>query len=768
MIRNNFRMKKVYLLFLLFPLISGCSVWYDFTAYFNLYYNASLAFEQAEEAIKLQKTDNLSMLEPQVPQSANGLLNKVIEKCSKILQFDSESSFVDDALFMIGKSFYYQKVYIKALRKFEELAAMGNDTDLLDEADLWRAKTYFQQKNYTEALAILTRLKAKALAEEDDDLAAAVNFEELKYLISIEKYDEAYKAAANLIKFSSDPVLNAEVLYKIGDIYYNRNDFKNAAESFRRVVDYSPAYEFEINSQIRYSVALRKMDKAVDAVRNLLELRSEAKYSDKYDYIDLELGKSYSSLGQYQRALTLYYESDTAYTNSVYLGNMRYELATLYEEYYLLYDSAVVYYNKALSSQATADYLPNIRAKAELFNKYVALRNALNTGEKNYLWASDSAAFIRDSLLYAESIDTTQQEGGGPAEPKDAPRNRDRNFDPELQQNTPVTTTTAPKNKGVPPVRPVLTADSLRTVMIKAKVDLANLFYTDFDHVDSAYIHYSEIDSGFPENQYSPQVLYSLAGCYLTYGDSLTADSLYKVIYDRYPNLQIANVAALKLKLPLRNLNFDPAEDKYIEAEQLVLNKEFKKAIGKMLQIPKEFPLSPFAPKSLYTGGYIWEKHLKQNDSAVVVYDSLIAKYPSSVYASKIHSSVRFYHDEKTRIQNEIRDSLAKIREKFVQDSIAKSGVNKPDSLKLKTNADSLKQKSVLDSLQQKSKMDSLLLKEKEIDPDSGEKQEIELNNEKEEEQKEELPRQFAAVFRKSGLPAIRYISLQTLPIGYV
>lgn len=701
--------------------------------------------------MKEQKKDNLSMLEPQVPQSANGLLNKVIEKCSKILQFDSKSSFVDDALLMIGKSFYYQKVYIKALRKFEELAVLGDKSDLVDEARLWMAKTQMQQKNFNEALAILSELKTKAAQDDNDELAAAVNFEELKYLISIEKYEEAYKASANLIKYSTDAVLNAEVLFKMGEIYFSRQDYANAAAQYKRVNEFSPTYEFEINSQIRYAVSLRKLDQSTEALRSLLALRSEVKYSDKYDYIDLEIGKTYSALGQNQRALTLYYESDTAYTSSVYLGNLRYELAELYETYYLLYDSAVVYYNKALSSTATADYLPQIRAKAELFNKYVALRNAYNSAEKNYLYATDSTAFLRDSIAYAESIDTTQSSTDGPAEPKDAPRNRERNFEPEQTQTTPVTPGAA-KNKGIPPVRPVLSSDSLRTLLIKSTVDLGNLFFTEFNLVDSAFYHYAIIEEDFPENQYTPQVLYSLAGCYLTYGDTVKADSLYRSIYDRFPDLQIANVAAQKLKLPLRVLNFDPAEDKFVEAENLVVNKEFKKAIGKMLVIPKEFPLSPYAPKSLYTSGYILEKHLKMNDSAVVIYDTLLAKYPSSVYASKVIGPVRFYHEEKTRIQNEIRDSLAKIREAFVQDSIAKSNVNKPDSLKKNnsTMVDSLKNKNagVVDSLKNINApaLDSLRLKEKMPETESDEKQELEINNENKEEFPSNAPLSYAVL----------------------
>ena len=90
---------------------SGCSVWEDFTTYFNLYYNTTDLFDQAETAIKESQKDPFSLVEVPLPGNAQTLLAKVIEKCSKILQFQSKSSFVDNALLMVGKCFYYQKNY---------------------------------------------------------------------------------------------------------------------------------------------------------------------------------------------------------------------------------------------------------------------------------------------------------------------------------------------------------------------------------------------------------------------------------------------------------------------------------------------------------------------------------------------------------------------------------------------------------------------------------------------------------------------------------
>ena len=52
------------------------------------------------------------------------------------------------------------------------------------------------------------------------------------------------------------------------------------------------------------------------------------------------------------------------------------------------------------------------------------------------------------------------------------------------------------------------------------------------------------------------------------------------------------------------------------------------------------------------------ENDLLLSDSAASVYDTLIAKYPTSVYVKKVAKKVTAYKQEKVRIQKAIQDSL--------------------------------------------------------------------------------------------------------------
>ena len=182
----------IYLLPFLFIFFQSCSLWDNFTTYFNLYYNATDLFQQAEESIKEQKTDLFSANEVALPSSANQLLGKVIEKCSDLLQFNSESAYVEDALMMLGKSFYYQKNYQKSLRKFIELEETFPESGYFLESQLWIGKCQMRLKNYNDALTTLSIVRKQAVDEGESDLIRESYVEEIVYKVTIEDYKRDY------------------------------------------------------------------------------------------------------------------------------------------------------------------------------------------------------------------------------------------------------------------------------------------------------------------------------------------------------------------------------------------------------------------------------------------------------------------------------------------------------------------------------------------------------------------------------------------------
>jgi len=691
----NMKIKKIVsaLFFILsISLIQGCGIWNDFTTYFNLYYNTSTLFDEAESAIKKNEKDIFSLTESNAPSASAGSLNKVIEKCSRILQFSSESAFVDDALFMLGKSFYYQKNYLKALRKFQELIAKQPDSKFVPETELWIAKTYFQQKNVTTANEILTQVLDKAAKDENEELLVDATIVQIKFEVAGEKYSDAVKSLRNLVKVSDDGEINAQAKYKEGELLVLLNQKEDAAAAFADVSNYSPSFETELDAKINYGKIIRQLGKEDEALDIFLNLLSKDKNSASFDLLDFETGYTYLLKKDYPDAISFFEVVDTGFSNSTAAGQARFELGYIYEKVLFNYDSAAIYYVKAQSGSATQEYIPLIKNKAAVFTKYQKLSVDQAENFIKLKYATDSLAFKKDSVEYviADSLTKLALMENQPqaVQQQSVTQGRTRDFGTTKtkEQSTGEVKKSAPLRM---PVRPTISEDSIKTLLVKNKIDLGNIFYTELDRPDSAFYYYNDLVEHYDLKAQKPQVLYALANYYLS-RDSVKADSLLNFIYDNYKNESIVNAAAEFLKKPKIDFKYDPAKTLYTDAEQLMLKEEVQTSLKKFLAISKDYPVSEYAAKSLLAGGYLLEEKLKLRDSAAVVYDSLVAKYPKTVFAQKVSSKLQTYKQEKERIRIAIADSLKKIEDEKLKKRIEDSLKIETEKLKKKTE-DSLK-----------------------------------------------------------------------------
>src|SRR5215831_7746838 len=162
------------LLALIVPLVlSGCSTYQNFTAYFNTYYNASHLFQEAVDEVERTPMKSLDTLyfNPYAAQAATSQkFDKVIEKCSHIIESYGQSKYADDAVLMIGKSFVYKGENESGVRKFQEFLQSFPTSDLRREAKLWNAKAEFFMKKEDVALKILEDLYDEARSEGDNEI----------------------------------------------------------------------------------------------------------------------------------------------------------------------------------------------------------------------------------------------------------------------------------------------------------------------------------------------------------------------------------------------------------------------------------------------------------------------------------------------------------------------------------------------------------------------------------------------------------------------
>jgi len=108
---------------------------------------------------------------------------------------------------------------------------------------------------------------------------------------------------------------------------------------------------------------------------------------------------------------------------------------------------------------------------------------------------------------------------------------------------------------------------------------------------------------------------------------------------ERYPKTE-HGFEAMALQGYTSSYLIDTVLDLYHSGSRLYNSNEFNLAITQFCKIYQNYPKSDYAPKSLYSIGWISEKKLLIVDSALYYYSILIEKYPESEYAKDIKPSV--------------------------------------------------------------------------------------------------------------------------------
>lgn len=665
--------------------VTSCGLWTNFKTYFNTYYNANRIFIETETKILENKTELFSFEEIPIAKNLSKSLDEVIEKTSSILQHSKKSDFIDKALIMTGKSFYYQQNYSRALRKFVELRGV-KDSELQLENELWIAKTYYQLREFSKANKLIEDVKEKALAEEETEILVEAFKAKIGYLIYSTEYEEATKEINGLLSVDIDDELRAGVLYELGTLYKENNDFEKAEKAFVEVGEYSPSFEVEFKSKFEAAKLKGELGNIDESLELLKSLREEDKFSDNWGDIDLEIGKIYYDKNNIEEALDKFAEVDTTYSNTEASAIAAFYRGEILENYFSDYDSALVFYKKSSSSTTPLELRTIAKNKTTLLNKYLGYHSKLSGLAKQFLYLTDNNAFIEDSLEYIEKMKLDSIANSE----RNRPTNRSRG------RNKAITT----KKKYKPPVRPKISVDSVHALNSKNYFELANLFYSEFENLDSAYYYYTLSLKEKENNPNQPQTYYALGSYYLSKNEKDKADSMFTLVYEKYPFNPIRNEAAKQLGLPLYDFNKDPVEEDYLSAESIYDSSKYQKAISKFFEIYKNNPKSIFAPKSLYTIGYVLENDLNMPDSAASIYDTLSTKYRSSEYAKAVQLKLSGYKQEQKRIKT-VQDSILQAKTARL-DSIKKAsekpltGTTVLDSNK--THSDSLQTHSIIDS----------------------------------------------------------------------
>jgi TolA-binding protein len=654
-------------------------------AYFNTFYNAQRLFTEAEDAViaaEIEYRELPGQTRPfAIPTASRSKFTSSIEKNSKVLSFYPTSKWVDDALLMIGKAYYYTGDDVRAQRKFYELAAQYPGGDFAVEGQLWLGRSLLRQKQYAQGIAQLEALLGNTVTGFSD-IAGLAAYELGKYYYEQNETERSLQYYSRALPLVRDGSLNALIQFQIGVCHERLQQFEKAERAYAAVSDHDPGYTLLFHAslyRIKMISAQGRFDEALAAFNTMLD---DTKNSDFYGAIHFEIANSMMAKGEVQDAIQKYIFVDTAYARTDVAARSYFILGKHFETVEINYDSARTYYNKARTEFPASPITPDAALKAEIFNKYDQLRKDLFRFD-SLLTHTVRQKVIDDSLL-ALVIDSVAVQDSAAVQQ-------------QIKKATPPGKKSDAKRDSIPPIDSTkikaqmtknaayrIMVDSLQRSIVRTKFEFGGLFFSELQLADSALYWFHLLVRNHPQSEFIPRTLYTIAEIYrsLKPQPQEVRDSLYRYIITLYPQSPYADESGKNLGIAPKEAQKDSALDLFERGERFTDEGKYESAIMVFREIHRKFPGSPMSPKALYTIGWHYENSTVQNDSALSVYKKLMTDYPTSQFAQRVRPKVNEFENEIKRQEQEkqqILDQQKKDMEEKEQQR--QSHIAKPDSL---------------------------------------------------------------------------------------
>lgn len=377
----------------------------DFTAYYNTYYNAKRAFDEAQRtgartAAAVDRTRYLAVYPVPDGRAQQAAYDAIIRRSADLLRKHPDSKWADDALFLIGRSYFMQGQYVGAEQKFREVIALAETgkrgARLAPDARLWLARTLVAGGRTQAALDFLAETLARP--EISGGQAARLNLVRADLAVQRRAWDDAAAALAGALDGNAlrDDALRARAAFLLGQVETTRGDRARAVDAFRLAArtgnDFELAYAAELGA-LRLTPAA-DVDNALSALRRL---ERDDKYDDRRGELALMRGTLLAIGNRGDEAVRAY--GDALYGDHRDRGAVRgralYSLADVYRTVFQDYAAAAVYYDSAASVLAGSAAPSNVAVTVEAITDADRRRTAFSAYARTRRELADADSLLR-------------------------------------------------------------------------------------------------------------------------------------------------------------------------------------------------------------------------------------------------------------------------------------------------------------------------------------------------------------------------------------
>lgn len=437
--------------------------YHDLTSHYNAYFNAKENYKNTIKSIETSRKDNFDELLPlyaygtaEDTKAKASAFDITIDKSTRAIQLHQISNWSDDNFLLLGKAFYMQGEYGKAVESLRYITAnhtkgvdgrskkkikkqkrskkrkkrakkqlkkqvakqkAGKDIrpkkNLLvhepakSEALIWLVKTFTAQEKYTEAEAVLDYISTdktfiQNLDKEKELAYAQLMLKQNQYSVAIEHLENA----TNLYKSKRK---KARMYYVLAQLHQKTKQNTKAIDYFKKATKHNADYEMIFNAQLNLLKLSNKSENSKED-KLLAKMLRDSKNENYFDQL------------YYERALIAYQQKDIKKAKEFLNQSIEVSKDNIKQKAKSLELLADIFYAENQFVPAQENYsacldlidekYPNYKTTYKRANILSVLVENLNTINKNdsLLEIAKMPKAQLENAIYAQAVEIVEQE----------------------------------------------------------------------------------------------------------------------------------------------------------------------------------------------------------------------------------------------------------------------------------------------------------------------------------------------------------------------
>ena len=291
---------------LMIAVLVGCSTskntfpnraYHNVTCKYNVYWNGDQAMKDAERELAKLSKDNYTATLPiyNYPDKSElgpclSHLDRTIEKSSKAIHKHSMMikgkeyvKTIDDAYFLMAKSYFYKQDYIQAQRVLNYIIHTYPKSNVLNEAEVLLARTQMRQGYYSSADELLETLRYQN-DKKKKNFAVLFNAAKAEYHLTAPDGDvqEAIDYIGHALDNKPKREFRTRLQLILGELYETLGQQAEAQKNFKKVIQQSNNYEMTFCAQMHLAANYDGTESNRNAITKQLNKMLDDKKNEDY------------------------------------------------------------------------------------------------------------------------------------------------------------------------------------------------------------------------------------------------------------------------------------------------------------------------------------------------------------------------------------------------------------------------------------------------------------------------------------------------------